>query len=72
MDGINILIEEKERAPSPLLSCEDRMRSLQPGRRPSFNCQCHEDFQPLELRGKISVVYKPPSLWYFVIVARMD
>ena len=50
------------------------MRSLQPRKRPSANSAgvLISDVSLQNCEIQISVVYKTPSLWYFVIAASTD
>lgn len=73
--GIRTFIKQ---APGPLPVCEDTVRSLQSGpKRGLFTEPEHAGtlvltFSLQNCEEKISAVYKPPSLWQFVIAARRD
>lgn len=72
-----VLWKRAHRAPDPPLLCENTMTSLKPdkdrkGPSPNSAGPLILKFQPPELWDLISLVYKPPSPWYFVTTGWLD
>ena len=68
--GVSAVTKETPPAPWPLLPCEHTIRYLGPRRR-SWLAPWSGNSSLQNCEQYISI-YKPPSLWYFVIAAGID